>query len=388
MKIGIEGQRLFRKNKHGMDFVALELIRNLQELDTENEYYVYISPGPDKCLSSSGNFQIIELEGGAYPVWEQYTLPKAAKSHGCELLHCTSNTGPVSGSVPLVLTLHDIFYLETVSLFRKGFTMYQKFGNMYRRYIVPAAVKRSRKIMTVSYSEKNRIAKFFGISDDRLAVVYNGVSARFTPVNDPVVLSRTRENYHLPENFIFLLGNTDPKKNTKGTIIAYSKFLSACKKPVPLVIADFPESNLNTILISQGFQEIRPLIIRLDYIDNTDLPAIFTLSSQFLYPSFWESFGIPILEAMACGTPVITSNVFSMPEIAGDAALLIDPRNPDEIAKAMLTLSENQTMVREMKRKGLEQATRFSWKSMAKEYLKIYQDVHQSVSKDHDQPDR
>jgi len=376
MKIGIEGQRLFRKKKHGMDFVALELIQNLQKMDTENEYKIFIKPGPDKCLQPSANFQIIELRGGPYPFWEQIALPKAVRNHGCELLHCTSNTSPIFGSVPIVLTLHDIFYLETISLFKKGFSIYQKFGNMYRRYIVPAAVKQSKKIITVSQSEKKRIASFFRISDDRLTVVYNGVSTRFSPVHDPAALSHAREVYRLPERFIFLLGNTDPKKNTKGALLAYGKFLSECKEIFPLVIADFPESNLNAILTGQGIQHIRKHIIRLDYIDNKDLPAIFSLSAQFLYPSFWESFGIPILEAMACGTPVITSNVFSMPEIAGEAAFLVDPKNPDDLSKAMYTLSENTALVSEMKRKGLLQAARFSWKKMAREYMEIYKEVY------------
>src|SRR5665647_1435980 len=109
MRIGIEGQRLFRLKKHGMDMVALELIRNLQVLDKKNEYIVFVKPDEDEsCLTETPNFKIVKLEGGAYPYWEQVSLPAAAKKHGCELLHCTSNTAPVICSVPLVITLHDI----------------------------------------------------------------------------------------------------------------------------------------------------------------------------------------------------------------------------------------------------------------------------------------
>jgi len=377
MRIGIEGQRLFRKKKHGMDFVALELVRNLQLLDKENEYEIFVKPGPDKCLESTPNVHITELDGGPYPLWEQVGLPKAAKKHGCDLLHCTSNTGPVSGSVPLIITLHDIFYLETISLLKKGFTTYQKFGNMYRRFIVPLVVRRSKKIVTVSQSEKKRIAGFFRNLDDRLTVVYNGVGTRFIPIDDQALLLKIKQTYHLPEKFIFLLGNTDPKKNTKGALLAYSRYLEISENPMSLVIADFPEQHLEEVLTGYGIKEVRSNIIRLDYIDNKDLPAVFSLSSQFIYPSFWESFGIPILEAMSCGTPVITSNVFAMPEIAGDAALLIDPKNPDEMAQAMCTLSENPNRVSEMKKKGLEQAKRFSWKKMASEYLELYKEIHQ-----------
>jgi glycosyltransferase involved in cell wall biosynthesis len=375
MKIGIEGQRLFRKKKHGMDFVAMELVKNLQAIDNVNEYCVFVQPGPDECLQSSGNIKIIKLEGASYPIWEQFALPNAARKSRCDLLHCTSNTGPLWGSVPVLLTLHDIFYLESLSLVQKGFTNYQKFGNMYRRSIVPSVVKKSRKIVTVSLSEKIRISKFFKIYDDRLAVIHNGVGTHFTPVTDSATLKKTKTTYGLPEKFILLLGNTDPKKNTEGAVVAYSKFLQLGDSSVSLVIADFSESHLTEILVKQKLSPIRPKIICLDYIHNPDLPAIYSLSSLFLYPSFWESFGIPILEAMSCGTPVITSNVYAMPEIAGDAALLIDPGDPDEIAMAIFRLMNEQDLNKQMIEKGKRQITKFSWKKMAQEYLETYSEI-------------
>ena len=114
MKIGIEGQRLFRTKKHGMDIVALELVRNLQEIDHENEYYIFVKKDEDvSALKETSNFKIITLNGGSYPVWEQLILPKAAKKYGCQVLHCTSNTAPLHCDIPLVTTLHDIIYLES-----------------------------------------------------------------------------------------------------------------------------------------------------------------------------------------------------------------------------------------------------------------------------------
>ena len=242
MKIGIEGQRLFRQKKHGMDFVALELVRNIQQNDHVNEYFVFIKPGPDKCLQSTENVHIIELPGRSYPFWEQIALPEAAVRYGCDLLHCTSNTAPIHCRVPLILTLHDIFYMEVISLFRKGFSTYQKFGNMYRRYVVPLAVKKSRKIITVSFSEKQRIADFFKLYDDRLTVVYNGVSENFKPVTNPAELNRVSELYKLPDNFIFTLGNTDPKKNTAGVIKAYTLYHQQ-SKACPFHISPFSKTS-------------------------------------------------------------------------------------------------------------------------------------------------
>ena len=188
MKIGIEGQRLFRKKKHGMDMVALELIRNLQEIDHKNEYFIFIKPDEDDTvLKETANFKIIRLEGGSYPMWEQFALPKAVKEYGCQLLHCTSNTAPVNCSIPLVTTLHDIIYMESsyFKILTGSATPYQKFGNVYRKLVVPRVVKKSRKIITVSHFEKKRIGEFFGIkNDNRLTAVYNGVSDHFKPVTD------------------------------------------------------------------------------------------------------------------------------------------------------------------------------------------------------------
>ena len=215
MKIGIEGQRLFRSKKHGMDMVALELIRNLQKIDQKNEYIIFIKPDEDDaCLKESSNFKIVKLEGGFYPLWEQIALPRAAAAAGCQLLHCTSNTAPVNTSIPLVVTLHDIIYMESSygKILSGSGTTYQKFGNAYRRLIVPRVIKKSRKIITVSHFEKNRIGEFFGMKgDSRLTAVYNGVSDYFKPVTDQATLLRVKQKYHLPDHYFFFLGNTDPK---------------------------------------------------------------------------------------------------------------------------------------------------------------------------------
>ena len=231
MRIAIEAQRLFREKKHGMDIYALELIRNLQEIDHENEYIIFARPDKDdSILKESSNFKIVKLEGGLYPLWEQFALPKAARESGCHLLHCTGNTAPIWCGIPLMVTLHDIIYLESsyTGILSGTGTSYQKFGNAYRKAIVPRIVHKSRKITTVSFSEKNRIDEFFDMKvDNRVITVYNGVGEYFRQVNDETELKRVKEKYHLPDHFFFFLGNTDPKKNTKGTLKANCKRLSS-----------------------------------------------------------------------------------------------------------------------------------------------------------------
>ena len=378
MKIGIEGQRLFRTKKHGMDMVALELIKNLQEIDKENEYVIFVKPVEDKCLSDTENFKIVELGGGPYPLWEQWALPRAAKKYGCDVLHCTSNTAPVFSKTPLVLILHDIIYLESISIFKKAGTWYQKLGNMYRRWVVPPVVKRSKKVVTVSNYEKERIAKFFNMDSSRLSAIYNGVGPHFQKISDQNYLKEIKNKYNLPDHFMFFLGNTDPKKNTSGVLKAFADFNAQSEKQYKLVMLDYDEGALQSLLADIGHPEIREHIQLTGYVPNIEMPAIINQCEVFLYPSLRESFGIPILEGMACGVPVITSNTSSMPEIAEDAAHIVDPHKSEQITDGIIKILADENYRNLLVEKGLERSKYFSWKRMAEENLKLYTELKTS----------
>lgn len=385
MKIGIEGQRLFRKKKHGMDMVALELIKNLQDLDHENEYYIFVKPDEDRsALQETSNFKIIELKGGPYPIWEQIALPKAALKYGCDILHCTSNTAPFFSKIPVITILHDIIYMESsyLTILNSSASSYQKLGNIYRKLVVPRVVKKSKKVITVSHFEKNRIGEFFGIKGNgKLDAIYNGVSEHFKPITDIQELKRIKEKYKLPDNYFFFLGNTDPKKNTKGTLKAFSDFLKQTKSNHKLVMLDYDIIELNKLLIEINDTALINHIVLTGYVTNTDLPAIYAQCDVFLYPSLRESFGIPMLEAMSCNVPVITSNTSSMPEIAADAAHIINPSQPVEITRGLIEILNNDTYRKSLCDKGLERSKQFSWRNMAKEYLKLYELIHSEHSK-------
>lgn len=378
MRIGIEAQRIFRKNKHGMDMVVLELIKNLKLIDSQNEYYIFVSPDEDRCITSQNNFKVCELNGGPYPTWEQIALPKAVKKYKCDMLHCTSNTAPLWGHTPQIITLHDIIYLESLNLFGGSATAYQKFGNLYRRLVVPKAVKKSLKVVTVSEFERNRINDFMGLNKNLISI-YNGVGEHFKVISNSETLALCKEKYKLPNKFFFFLGNTDPKKNTPNLLKAFAQFSKNSKEEYKLVMLDFPEETLLQILSNIDCSHIRDEIILLGYVPNAELPQIINLSSLFLYPSLRESFGIPILEGMACGVPVITSNSSSMPEVAGDAALLIDPNNYIDIAEGIEKVINNQTLYESLVKKGLSRAAQFSWLEMAKKYLALYNEVYKLI---------
>ena len=374
MKIGIEGQRLFRKKKHGMDMVALELIKNLQKIDKKNEYVIFVKTDEDVCLEDTENFKIISLKANNYISWEQIILPKAVKKENCDILHCTSNTAPLNINIPLIVTLHDIIYLESISIFKKAGTWYQKLGNMYRRFIVPKVMKKAQKVITVSNFEKNRINHFFNFhkENNKLVAIYNGVGEHFKIIENKENLENFKKKHDLPEKFFFFLGNTDPKKNVKNVLKAYDLFTENNKK-IPLVILDFDRKELKKILASINADHLINDIQLLGYIPNAELPALYNLAKVFLYPSLRESFGIPILEAMACGTPVITSNTSSMPEISDNAGILINPQKPEEIKNQMENLLKDKELYNLKIEQGLKRSEDFSWENMARNVLKLYE---------------
>ena len=371
MRIGIEAQRIFRKNKHGMDYVVLQEIKELQQMDTKNEYFVFVAPGEDHCLEDTKNVHIIEIGGNFYTIWEQITLPNAAKELKVDILHCTSNTAPIFCNIPLILTLHDIIFLEPRDKSNKS--LYQNMGWLYRRLVVPRILNKCKKIITVSDFEKKNIISKLSIPEEKMVMIYNGYNDWFKPVQD---LERIYQKYIDEPGYFFFLGNTDPKKNTERTLIAYSKYLEKSDAKRKLLMADLDQSFLDDIIERNHIENIRKNIVIPGYIINSDLPYIYNNAFAFLYTSLRESFGIPLLEAMACGTPVITSNTSSMPEIGGQHAILVNPESSDEIAQKMLELENNDALYRAQEDIGLKRAALFSWRQTAEQLLNVYDYVY------------
>ncbi len=373
MRIGIEAQRIFREKKHGMDFVVLELIRELQIIDKENDYFIFVNEGPDnQVIQETANFKIIEF-GGAYPVWEQIKLPKLARKYQLDLLHCTSNTAPISCPVPLMVTIHDIIYMEVKNVMGKGYTPYQLFGNLYRKFVVNRIVKTAKKIITVSNFEKGTIESYFSnLPSENLVAVYNGVSKHFQPIEDQSELARIREKYQLPERYFLFLGNTDPKKNTANALVGYAKYCQVEGKDIKLMVGDLDREVIRKHLSDAGLEEYLDQIQNTGYIPNAEMPALISMAEIFLYPSLRESFGIPLLEAMACATPVLSGQKSSLPEVAGEAALLVDVTKPENISSGLQKLMASKDLRKDYIRKGLERSKAFSWENTALETLELY----------------
>ena len=378
MKIGIEAQRIFRKNKHGMDYVVLQEIKELQQMDLTNEYYVFVKPGEDHCVESSKNVHIIELNCPTYPLWEQWALPRAAKKYGIEILHCTSNTAPIWCDIPLVLTLHDIIFLEPRDRQQQKMSRYQDMGRTYRRFIVPRIIMNCKRIITVSNFEKHNIIDHFHLDSKRITMLYNSYDEAFCIQKN---WERDITRYIDTPDYFFILGNTDYRKNTANMIIAYANYLKLSKIKRKLLITSLTKDYINQILSDNGINNIREQIVLTDYLPFSDLPSIYHHAFCFLFASLREGFGIPILESMACGTPVITSNTSSMPEVAGQDAILVNPEKSDEITEMMLRLETDNDFYERQRAVGFERAKLFSWRKTAENLLKLYHEVYQETHK-------
>ena len=356
-----------------MEIVALEIIRELQKLNKEDSFFVIAKNDlDDRCISETKNFTIKKINSGFYPFWEQIKLPQYLKKIKPDLLHCTANTAPVFTKVPLIITIHDVIYMESVNF---SGSSYQNFGNLYRKFIVPKVAKKAKIIITVSEFEKKVISKRLNISENKIRVIYNAVNPQFKILGMESLLP-FKNKYQLPDQFILHFGNTAPKKNTIGVLKAYSIYSSSNNgNDFTLVITDCSTDYIESLLKEINHPELINKIRILNYISFTEVPFLYNLSKVFLYPSHRESFGMPVVEAMACGVPVITSNTSALPEIAGGAAVLVDPKDESEIAKQINKLVTDAELYNSYKEKGLRNAQRFNWSDAAKQTLEIYKEL-------------
>lgn len=372
MKIGIEAQRIFRPHKHGMDIVALELIRALQVIDNQNEYFIFVKPDEDNtCLNETPNFHIVKVPGGNYVFWEQIMLPIYARKYNIDVLHCTSNTAPMLLTIPLILTLHDVIFMEK-TVGKNTSTNYQKFGNLYRKWLVPKIVRKCQQIVTISEVEKANIIRVLGLQENLITVVHNGVSGRFGIKPNAETINQVRVELNLDGDFFLFLGNVEPRKNVTNTVKAFVAF-AEINPHVHLVITGLKSNFISDILSEIGKISFLNRFIFPGFVTESVLLTLYAEAKVFLYPSFREGFGLPILEAMAFGTPVVTSNISAMPEVAGDAAFLVNPYSVEEITAGMTIAYENDKLRQQKIKSGFLRPSIFTWQNTAQKMLKIYQ---------------
>jgi len=378
MRIGIDARLL--SYRRGMGTFVYHLLSNLAVLDRKNQYLLYVSTEPkDLDLSLPENFIIRSLIWPSYPLWEQISLPLEAMHDDVDVLHCTANTGPLflSQQIKLVLTIHDVMYLLPYEVLPPSPSVYQRLGRIYRRWIVPHVAKRANAIITVSRHSRQDILRILQVPPERVFVIYEAPSHVFCPLPSKEMIKKVKQRYRIQNRFILALGGLDPRKNTNRTLQAFKDFSEQSKNDYQLVIVGLPRSGQR--LFSRTAMEIgiTEKVIFTGFVPEEDLVALYNGADVFLYPSLYEGFGLPVLEAMACGTPVIASTAGSIPEIAGESALLIEPKDVEALALAIEQVVTDQTLRHALIARGFEHVKKFSWEKAVRELLAVYEKVMQ-----------
>jgi len=346
------------------------LIKNLNLLDKENEYYLIHHTKMDLDIYKSNKEIIVPLPSfkplkGLF--WRYALLPKKLKTQNLDLVHDPRGIGLFSFDMPFekVITIHDLSSLLYPSINIRGMWAHRLLGTK--------TVKRVDKIITVSASTKRDVMKYLKAPEEKIKVIYNGKDERFKPLNQKEVDKfKEKSNFNFP--FILYVGVLQPRKNVPTLIKAYYKLKTDGTKH-KLVIAGGKGWQYKEIFETIERLNLQKDVIFTEHIPDDDLPKLYNAADLFVFPSIYEGFGLPPLEAMACGIPVIASNAGSLPEVVGDAGIKVNPYDVDGLAKAMHEVLNNDGLRQDMIEKGLKRAKMFSWAKCAKEVLEVYEEV-------------
>lgn len=373
----------------GIGQYSRNLARALSKIDSENSYTLYIlfpvlrrltRPGDISVdLPNEGNFKVvfkdIPVPFQLFRYLQGPGLPQSFKDYGlgeieADIVH--SNTFCVprfrDKKKKLIVTVYDLTVLTHPECHRKANIRHCLDG-------IKDAIKYADAIVAISESTRADLIKYLDAPPGLITVTQLAAGDDLRPVEDTEVLRSARLKYSLPERYVLFVGSNEPRKNIKTLIEAYATLPAGLKKEFPLVIAGgkgWLNSDIPGVIKRLG---IETSVRFAGYIGKDDMSAVYSGASVFAYPSLYEGFGLPILEAMSCGAPVITSNVSSMPEVAGDAARLVTPTDTEEIGEALRALLVDEGLRKNMSQKGLERAAMFSWERCARETLALYRKV-------------
>jgi glycosyltransferase involved in cell wall biosynthesis len=367
VRIGIDARKL---HDFGIGTYIRNLLRQLARMDHQTEFVILCRPEDRVTLAALGeNFRAVVETAGNYSVAEQVAVPLALAREGVTLFHAPHYVLPPLVRCTSVVTIHDCIHLM--------FPQYlpNRFAYWYARTSISLAARRATRIMTVSESSKRDILKFVDTEPGKIDVIYNAYDDRFAidPREEDVV--RVRERYQLESEFVLYAGNVKPHKNLERLIEAFHLVRNRGLDHLKLVLIGDEISKYTALRRAVHHHQLHKYVRFLGYLPEETLAVMYRLAGVFVFPSLYEGFGLPPLEAMASGTPVVTSNVSSLPEVAGDAAVLVDPYDPHAIADGIYQVLTDEQLRRDLRRKGVARAGMFSWEQSVRRVRAIYGEV-------------
>jgi glycosyltransferase involved in cell wall biosynthesis len=365
MRIGIV---VLCKTLGGPKIYGYNLVRALSSTGTKDEYVVLTDNVEDFKDVSNISPLLIKLKSLYSLAWWDYlSISNTARGLGLQLLHNTKSVLPFFISCRSIVTIHDM----APFLFPHTFPRSHR---MYLQYSTARAGRKADLIITVSQNSKRDIMQLLNVNEDKIHVIYNGLDEDFKPVNDDTLRS-VRQKYGIGEKVILYVGTLQPRKNVDLIIKAYSKLRKENKIEHQLVIAGrkgWMVRELDSLIDDLNLKED---VLFTGYIPRHELPSLYNLAEIFVYPSSYEGFGLSVLEAMACGIPVITTNKSSLPEIVGNAGVLLNDLHEETLAEAMWTLIGSDSLRQEYRERGIAKSKKFSWTKTAEDHLRVYHSI-------------
>jgi glycosyltransferase involved in cell wall biosynthesis len=367
MRVAIDVRKL---HDFGVGTYIRNLLRYLARLDSSTEYVLLCRRSDLGIAAQLGpNFRAVLESSRGYSIREQLHVPWVLMREKPDVYHAPHYVLPLAVPSRSVVTIHDCIHLM--------FPQYlpNRMAHVYARVSMWGSAKRSNRILTVSEASKRDIIRFFNVKPDKVVVVYNAIDERFWTRPTEEEVTRVRERYQLQHRFVLYVGNIKPHKNLVRLIQAFERLRKEPFDELTLLIIGDEISKLPALRHAVHKYKLHKQVRFLGFVPDKTLAVLYHLASVFVFPSLYEGFGLPPLEAMASGTPVVTSNVSSMPEVAGDAALLVDPYQVESIVDALRRVLTDSALADDLRHKGLVRARGFSWERSVARTLALYQEV-------------
>ncbi len=357
----------------GVGFYVLELVRALARLSDDHSYHLLVhgsSAIEDLGLDARFRLHQTPFSPENHPFgdfWEEFSLPRLAKQLGADVIHGPAFLVPLRPTrIPKVVTIHDLV------AFSHPETIPWKYA-IYMRWLIRNAIRTAQRVITVSESVKQDIVRKLGTDPECIVPIHHGVGDRFHAQPREHV-DAVRRRYGLERPYLLFVGNLEPRKNLPALVKAFRRVREEIADPLDLVVAGQVAWKSGPLLDDLGTEDLRGYIRLLGYVPSEELPALYSGAQAFVFPTLWEGFGLPVLEAMACGTPVIASHVASIQEVAGNAAVLVDPLEPASIA-AGIREALDPARREEWIARGFACVARYSWRATAIQTLEVYETV-------------
>jgi glycosyltransferase involved in cell wall biosynthesis len=359
----MDASPIFRSVKGGIGYYILNVLKHLAQIDHESEYVLYNTTGAKEGIPfpHQGNFRIVNT-------W-RFTMNWHAEKDRIDVFHGPNYRLPARGRHGSVVTIYDLSVARMPQLFRKMIGRRRDFLKSKR------IAKSADKIITTSEHSARDIKELYGIPRDKITVIYCGLSNEFYPETDPTLIQKIRQQYGLRDkNYLLFVGGADPRKNLITLLKAYA-LIKKIHSDYYLVITSGLDRDVKGLIELTKSLDIDKNVIFTGYVSQDALRVLYCQATLFVLPSLYEGFGMPILEAMACGTPVVASNTSCIQEVAGDAAVLVEPTDVNTLAASIRRILKDRETRESMWSKGFVRAKLFSWEKAARETLQVYKDT-------------